>query len=268
MQKTLSKIFEYLLDLLFPIHCLGCGKNREDLPAKERWICPECLVKIPLRKEQVCPFCEKESEGGSVHFACRDKISLDGLWAAAYYGGMVEEAIHNFKFKFIKYISCPISELIARSILEAEEFGNFQDLLMIGSSKEEEEGIYLDENKNGKQETVIIPVPLHRRRYAWRGFNQSYLLAKEIGAKFGVAVQEDVLIRSKNTKPQSKTKNEDERRKNISGAFSCSSPEKVKNKNIILVDDICTTSATLNECAKELKRAGAKNVWGLVVARR
>jgi len=113
-----------------------------------------------------------------------------------------------------------------------------------------------------------VPVPLHRRRFNWRGFNQSLLLAKYIGDKFYLPVREDMILRVKNTKPQTTTKNEEERRKNIDKAFSCPNAEEMRGKNIILIDDVCTTSATLNECAKELKKAGAKNVWGLVVARR
>ena len=154
------------------------------------------------------------------------------------------------------------------SITEAEEFGDFQDMIMCNAAKEKEGGIYEDERDAKKRETILIPVPLHRKRYNWRGFNQSFLLARSVGDKFGAAVREDILLRIRDTKPQSKTKSEEERRKNISGAFRCVRSEDVSDKNVILIDDVCTTSATLNECAKELKGAGAKNVWGLVVARR
>jgi len=268
MRNFFISICEYFLDIIFPIRCFKCGKNWEDLPARERWICSECLSKINFRKEQVCPLCEKESEGGKVHFFCRDKTFLDGLWVAAHYDKLVEKTVHDFKFKFFRDIYFPLSEIIGKSVLEAEEFGDFQDMLLIDFAKEDEEGIYTDEERNQKEETVMIPVPLHKRRYNWRGFNQSALLARGIADKFGVMVREDILVRVKNTKPQSKTVNGEERKKNIGDAFCCTRSEEVKNKNIIVVDDICTTSATLNECAKELKKAGARSVWGVVVARR
>jgi predicted amidophosphoribosyltransferase len=232
------KIFDYFLDMIFPVYCLGCGKNREDLPARERWICPDCLVKINLRAQQVCPVCEKESEGGETHSSCCGKIFLDGLWAAAYYDGFMEKAVHGLKFSFLKDISFSLSEIMIKSILEAPEFGDFQDIILANFSKEEEDGIYLDENRNQKTETVLIPVPLHRKRHNWRGFNQSFLLSKNIGERFSLPVREDILYRTKNTKPQSKTGSEEERRKNIDGAFSCPDADKVKDKNIILVDDI------------------------------
>lgn len=268
MQKLFSKAREYFLDMIFPIHCLKCGKNCEDLLAKERWICPDCLSSINVRKEQVCPVCEKESDGGKTHFACRDKTFLDGLWACAYYDNLIEKAVHDFKFNFVRDLSYPLSQIMIKSILETPEFGDFQDLVLVNFSKDEEEGIYSDEEKNKKPETILLPVPLHRKRYNWRGFNQSLLLAKNISERFSLPLQENVLFRVKNTKPQSKTRSEEERRKNINSAFLCPDESFVKNKNFILVDDVCTTSATLNECVKELKRNGAKNVWGLVVARR
>jgi ComF family protein len=268
MQKLFAKFSEYFLDMIFPIQCLGCGKNREDLSARERWICPDCFLKANLRSVQVCPACEKESEGGKTHYACRNKIFLDGLWASVHYDTFIEKAVHDLKFNFIKDISYPLSEIMIKSILETPEYGDFQDMMLVNFSKDEEEGIYSDEMKNKKAETILIPVPLHKRRYNWRGFNQSFLLSKNIGEKFNLPVRQDVMFRVKNTKPQSKTKSEEERRKNIDNAFSCSKPEEVKSNNIILIDDVCTTSSTLNECAKELKKSGAKSVWGLVVARR
>lgn len=268
MQKFLVQTFEYFLDMIFPIECLGCGKNREELPARDRWICPECLLKVNFRSEQVCPFCEQESEGGKTHYICRDRIFLDGLWAACYYDAFIEKAVHNFKFNFISNISFTLSSMMIKSILDTPEFGDMQDLIFSEKSKDEEVGIYIDEEKNQKAETILVPVPLHRKRYNWRGFNQSILLSKIIADKFGLPVWDNILRRIKNTKPQSMTKNEEERRKNISCAFFCPQLQELKHKNVILVDDICTTSATLNECAKELKKAGAKSVWGLVVARR
>lgn len=270
MRKILADAGGYFLDMIFPVYCLGCGINREDLPAPRRWICPECLEKINLRKEQSCPACEKESEGGKTHYSCRNMIFLDGLWASAYYSEseLVEKAVHGLKFDFFREISQPLAGIMSKSIMEAEEFGDFQDMILSSFSKENEEDIYEDEEKNGKTAAVLVPVPLHKKRYNWRGFNQSSLLAGHIGGKFNIPVCEDILARVKNTKPQSQTSGSEERRINISDAFYCISPARAKGKNIILVDDICTTCATLNECAKELKAAGAKNVWGLVVARR
>ena len=272
--RILFKAKNFVFDILFPIQCLGCGVELENLKSKERWICPECLEKIKIRKNQVCSFCGEWSEGGKTHYRCKENTSLDGVWVATEYKyEVVNKAIRKFKFKFIKDLSFPLSEILIKSILNVDEYGDFQDLALVNFSQESrEEKIYIEEEKNKEVETVVIPVPLHKRRHNWRGFNQAFLLAKPIAGRFKLDVYSNVLLRGENTKPQTKVKSIEERGKNIKGAFFVSKclgiRDLIKNKNVIIVDDVCTTSATLKECAKELKKAGAKNVWGLVVAGR
>jgi len=266
----LIKIKNFILDLLFPIKCLGCNKEFENLEPKDKWICRKCFEKIEIKRGQICPACEKLSESGETHYKCRREIALDGLWIATDFNyETTKEAIYKFKFKFIKDIYFPLSGIIIKSVLRADEFGNFHDLILSNFSQESgEEEIYTDKRKNKKTETIIVPVPLHKRRYNWRGFNQAFLLSKNIAAKFNLPVSENAIIRKRNTKPQTKIKSMEDRKKNIKGAFFCPRHSLISNKNIIIIDDVCTTSATLNECAIELKRAGAKNVWGLAITRR
>lgn len=264
----LHKLKNFILDILFPIRCLKCGREFENLEPKERWICKECLEKIEMREEQVCPVCERSSEGGKTHYKCKKETSLDGLWVATEYK-IVSSAIHKFKFNFIKDISFSLSEIMAKSVLEVQELSDFHNLLLSNFSQESgEEEIYIEKMKNKKTETVIVPVPLHKKRYNWRGFNQAFLLSKYIASKFNLLIDENLIIRGKNTRPQTKMKSMEERKKNIKGAFFCPRSNLAKNKNVIIIDDVCTTLATLNECAIELKKAGAKEIWGLVVARR
>ncbi len=272
--KNLFKAKNLILDLLFPIQCLGCGMELENAEPKERWICFECLKKIKIRKDQTCPFCEEWSDEGKTHYRCKKETTLDGLWVATEYKyKIINEAIHKFKFSFIQDLSFSLSEILIRSILETEEYGDFQDLVLENFSQESgEKKVYTEEEKNKKVKTIIIPVPLHNRRYNWRGFNQAFLLSEHIANKFNLDICNNLLLRERNTKSQTKIKSMEERKKNIKGAFSISKylteRNLISNNNVIIVDDVCTTSATLSECAKELKKAGAKNVWGLVVARR
>jgi len=265
-----KKIKNFILDLLFPIKCLGCDEEFENLEPKDKWVCRKCFEKIEIKKEQICPACEKQSESGETHHKCRKEISLDGLWIATDFDyKTTKEAIYKFKFRFVKDIYFPLSEIIIKSILKADELGSFHNLILANFSQESgEEEIYLDKNKNKKTETILVPVPLHKRRYNWRGFNQAFLLSQNIAKRFNLSVYEKALIRKINTKPQTKIKLMKDRKKNIKGAFACSQHNLVKNKNVIIIDDVCTTSATLNECAIELKKAGAKTVWGLVITRR
>ncbi len=119
----------------------------------------------------------------------------------------------------------------------------------------------------------IIPVPLHPRRLRWRGFNQSLLLAEHIAEELTPLLKIevlDILSRARFNQPQMKIKNYQERLQNVKDIFTFrpdTDPSLIKNKSILLVDDIATTGATLEECAKVLKSAGAKKVFAAVVAR-
>jgi ComF family protein len=99
-----------------------------------------------------------------------------------------------------------------------------------------------------------------------RGYNQSGLLARELGRHIDLPVIEDCLIRVKQAQPQVRAANVEERRKNVADAFVCRD-EKVKGKQVILIDDVCTSGATLESCAAALKSRGATSVWGLTLAR-
>jgi ComF family protein len=113
---------------------------------------------------------------------------------------------------------------------------------------------------------VILPVPLHAKRLRQREFNQALLLAREVSLASGIPLQMDNLRRVRWTQPQIEL-NGDERRKNVRGAFEVLRPDQVKGQSVLLIDDVFTTGATVNECARVLKKAGAKAVNVLTVAR-
>jgi len=113
---------------------------------------------------------------------------------------------------------------------------------------------------------LIVPVPLHVRRLRQRGFNQALLLAKELSKRTGIRYGQRVLRKVKDTPFQSTLKGT-ERRKNIKGAFHVNNTEEARGKSILLVDDVCTTGATVNECARTLLNGGAERVVALTLAR-
>jgi ComF family protein len=119
---------------------------------------------------------------------------------------------------------------------------------------------------NPIQGDVLVAVPLHSRRLRERGYNQSSLLADKLGNLAEIPVLEDYLCRIKDSLPQARTVTVEQRRKNVKKAFSCQ-PRKLEKKAVILVDDVCTSGATLESCATALKRAGAISVWGFTFAR-
>jgi len=114
---------------------------------------------------------------------------------------------------------------------------------------------------------VLIPVPLHRRRLRERGYNQSSLLARELASIVGLPIVENVLCRVKDSLPQVKAASVDARHQNVKGAFICQSDGRIKGKSVLVIDDVCTSGATLEACAAALKIAGATSVWGLTFAR-
>jgi len=113
---------------------------------------------------------------------------------------------------------------------------------------------------------ALVPVPLHQKRLRQRGYNQSCLLAQELGKLINLPVVDDCLIRLRHAPPQARTSTVDERRSNVADAFTCRD-HRLQDKQVLLVDDVSTSGATLDACAAALKGDGATSVWGLVLAR-
>ena len=112
---------------------------------------------------------------------------------------------------------------------------------------------------------VLVPVPLHRRRLRERGYNQSELMARELGKATGIPVDTTTVRRTWDTPPQVSTESRNDRRKNIEGAFECS--PALEGRRVLLIDDVVTTGGTMSACAGAIGLAGAESVWGLALAR-
>jgi ComF family protein len=196
---------------------------------------------------QRCPTCLKAATPrGEVCFSCFGKNSLDGLFAASSYRNpLVAESIHTYKYRFIPALAAPFGLWLGNRIAEI-------DLPL---------------------PDLYIPVPLHPRRLRFRGFNQSALLADTLSDTLtpgsALPVLENCLLRTRSTKPQMKTRSREERRGNLKNAFALAtgSGESIRGKTVWLIDDVATTGTTLEECARVLKEAGAKSVFGIVLAR-
>jgi ComF family protein len=239
---TYHKLKNTVLDALFPIFCLSCGKEGF-------WLCKECLNRTKLLDFQVCPVCEDTvTEKGGLCHTCHAsrKSNLDSLVSAVSYEDLsLKKLVHNLKYRFAGDISQPLAKLISRALIQND--------------------IALPD--------FLVPVPLHPRRLRWRGFNQSFLLAsgisEELAPLTGIEIL-DILERKKFNRPQMQIKNYQERLQNIHDIFALNKnidENIIKNKRLMLVDDIATTGATLEECAKILKQFGAKKVFSAVVAR-
>lgn len=239
-KSVLKKLGAAIADTLFPIYCLGCDTYGE-------YICPACLDTFPRRLHQRCPTCLKATTPrGEVCFSCTGINSLDGLFAASLYRSpIISASLHTYKYRFIPAFAKPLGSWLAERVREA-------DLPL---------------------PDICIPIPLHHRRLRFRGFNQATLLAQiltdTLMPGFDIPILEKSLLRTRFTKPQMKTQTREERLYNLKGAFALTkeSTPFIQNKIIWLIDDVATTGTTLEECAKVLKKSGAKKVFGIVLAR-
>jgi ComF family protein len=227
-----------LIDYLFPKTCINCGKNGA-------YFCSECINFASLDRERICPVCEKYSIGGLTHPACTTDKSLDGFTSVFAYKGIIKKGIGKLKYKFVSVIGSELVELFLSSLGEDKSFVKF---------------CY-------QSKVILVPVPLHPIRERWRGFSQTKLLGKLVADNLGIEMV-DLLVRIKNTKPQVGL-GENDRKKNIEGAFVINPKFQILNFEfqIVLFDDVWTSGSTLKEAARTLKKAGAKNVWGLTLAR-
>jgi competence protein ComFC len=236
-----------ILDTLFPIRCIVCESC-------DVWICNKCFKKIKLLEAQVCPYCEKNSTpAGKICAFCKEKfltkskaIPLDHLVVAAKYKEPgISHMIHLFKYRFIQDLHEPLGRIMVKSIIES----------------------------NLPLPDLIIPVPLHKKRIRWRGFNQSELLANFISQNlaqgFEIPVCTDILSRKKYTIPQMKIRNYSQRKKNLQNVFVLDEEKinLIKDKKILLIDDVATTGSTILECGRILKAGKAHKIYASVIAR-
>ncbi len=149
----------------------------------------------------------------------------------------MRQAIHQLKYRNLRALAAPLVQLL-------------NDYLMTNPMPGE----------------VLVPVPLHRKRLRERGYNQSSLLARKLGKLTSLPVVDDCLIRQRHAPPQARTSTVDERQSNVAGAFTCCD-QRLRDKQVLLIDDVSTSGATLGACAAALKAAGVTLVWGLVLAR-
>jgi len=224
----------FVLDTLFPISCLSCGEEGN-------FICVDCKMTMKQLEHQRCIVCQKQTPFGLTHSGCQTAHGADGLISFYnYHDDKVSQIIIKGKYSFIP--------------------GTYEVLGKIITQK-----IKKDHERLISTPYTLTPIPLHSSRKRWRGFNQAEILCQTLSAELNLPIA-DVLQRNKITKTQKDLKKE-QRLKNVSDAFKLKADADVRGKSIILVDDVTTTGATLQEAAKILKHNGAAKVICLTVAR-
>lgn len=231
----LKTSYKTVKDYLFPVFCLSCEEEGE-------WVCDLCRRFLQISPQLFCPVCHVESKRGMVCTECVGSSELSSHIAMMKYveDALVGKLLHVFKYQYAEDVSGVLHEIVQTFI--QDQSGTFTDI------------------------DLIVPVPLHKKRFAERGFNQAASIANMLAIELDTPIASTMLIRSRHTPHQAQLKRE-ERFKNVAQAFSLSKGASVEEKRILLVDDVYTTGATMQACAEVLKQAGARDVRGCSFAR-
>jgi len=236
---TLHDAKEFLLDLLFPVSCIGCN-------TPDTLLCSQCNTTI-IPAEWGCIICSSRNDTGKPCQSCKKEVPhLErAFWGTSYSNELMRDMIKACKYRGEKSFVPLMCMRIIPSLEKA-----------------------LQERKgNSAGEIVFIPIPLHKYREQERGFNQAEVIARELAGHFLFPLTTNVLKRVRATPPQALIHEKNARKKNMENAFEIRNWEQVTGKTVILVDDVVTTGSTVEEAARLLKLKGARRVWAAAVAR-
>ncbi len=232
-------MLDFVLNFLFPQNCIICGKLNSNYICK---ICEKRFKKYikynEIDNRKIIENKSNKQYNKNYYFFEGKTIYWDKLVYVFDYKNIVRKQILDYKFNYKSYIS----NFFAYEILKSKKIYRILKFC-----------------------DIIIPVPIDKKKMKQRGYNQTELITQILSKKSGIK-EEKIILKSKQTKTQSLLKFE-ERKQNVNGAFEIIHNERVKNKKIILFDDIYTTGATINEVSRILKDAGAKEIIALVIAK-
>jgi ComF family protein len=231
-----STLFQFFL----PPQCPCCEKFLEE---GQQGFCPNCLLKIRWIEPPFCsicgiPFISKEVENHPCGACETHGKYFTMARALGIYEGSLQEAIHRWKYEGKTHLTLFFAEWMAEGV---KDYWGYDSI------------------------DLLIPVPLHPQRLRERGFNQALLLVKEISRRTGIPYQKTILRKKKPTLPQVNLSGA-EREKGLKGAFQVIGKKDLDGKSVLLIDDVYTTGATVNECSKVLLGGGVKRIDVLTLA--
>jgi competence protein ComFC len=226
----------FLIDVLFPKFCLGCS-------CIGSYICNRCFKKLRVINKPTCLYCHRQSYLGLTHPKCSKKLSIDGTLSIYHYDNFLKKIIKNIKYR----LATVIWDEFWKSIPESDVNRLFS-------------------YKNIFDIAFIQPVPLSQSKYRLRGFNQSIMMAKYFKKILNLPII-NILERSHEALAQAQIKSKKLRLKNVKNVFLVKKQTDIKNKTIVLIDDVITTGSTIKEACRILKIAGANKVYALTLAK-
>lgn len=231
-----DKCLSLVSNFFFPLRCGGCGAN-------DTLLCEECAGKLVFKNINMCLVCGGPSVQGHTHAQCLTEFSPQ-------------------KFVTVFSYQPPFSRLLQRVKYKQRAFSYLKPVLEIATLDLKERGFSFG------SEAIVVPIPLHFLKRFQRGFNVADIIARELASNFGMRFNNHLLHRVKNTQTQTRL-NKDERRQNVNHAFHVYkwNQPQVVGHDILLVDDVCTTGATLLSTCHALKEAGAGQVWCFSLAK-
>lgn len=237
--ETVTSLWWDVLDFIYPQRCPVC---QTALSSGRELMCQNCMFKFREKKRLLgpyCPSCKRQLPSLSDGCECEESDpTLEAVFSLGVYDEEMEALIENFKYRRKRRLGAFLSELLSESLLDSVKL---------------------------PRADFIVAVPLHKRKLRERGFNQSKIIASQLSEKLGIPVLPDSVIRKRNTRTQTGLSRE-ERRKNVKDAFKLTGKVDLEGRRLLLVDDVLTTGATMSECARTLKNAGAKKIWGVTLA--
>ncbi|MCK9420435.1 MAG: ComF family protein [Nitrospirae bacterium] len=237
------RFFRRILDVILPTSCSFCNDPVGD--SNIPFFCSACWADFTLIHGPVCPCCGRPFDSPETlthspehvcHECRREPPQFDQALSVGYFEGSLREAVHQFKYRPCRTLGSPLGEWMAANVRLVMDID------------------------------LVMPVPLHVSRLKERGFNQALLLAHRMSEAHHIPFSCDNLCRTRPTRPQVELSGV-ERIRNVAGAFALRQPEVVADRNVVLIDDVFTTGATMNECASVLKQAGAAHVTAFTLAR-
>ncbi|GMR18914.1 MAG: ComF family protein [Patescibacteria group bacterium] len=220
-----------LAELVYPTRCVSCAESGT-------LFCERCQGKLEPLDRWFCVVCGKAAVGGFTHPGCATRYTPERVLAGFFYRGSARNLIKALKYRRIR----PVAKVLAELLVE--------DLAG--------QGVDLGPH------TLVAPVPLSFWREGARGFNQSFLLAEAVAKRLNLPSRPRLLRKVKDT-PSQVSLTKPERAANVRGTFAV--PARLGGEDVLLVDDVLTTGATVREAVKALKKAGAGQVWVLTFSK-